>query len=320
MVFEHTCQVPPNCDTDNLHFVVTGRSLNGGTTDQGFFYDNSDSPLPRFVENDTIIDSRLVAPGILVAEIPHTDADPSSIAGLNHVYAVDQFEQVADEEPPFKVVNNGNGYTLYYQVVKSESRTPNNGVLEILNHDFVQLFSQTSSEWDSIGIPVVSDSDPSAVNIYGAQTAELDLLQILGTAAGGTFKFDFGLADQPVVFMTTPGAGPEEIASQMVDAINAGGFSTISAELHEPDKIRLFTNDCEFHVQMIDAGIDLRCIPDSEPDRPADFDDNGVVNGADLGLFLNAMASQPDDAGPFDLNGDGEIDSADLGLVLANWG
>ena len=241
---------------------------------------------------------------------------PLSIAGLNHVYAVDQYEQVADEEPPFKIVNNGNGYTLYYHVEKSETRTPNNGVLEVLNHDFVQLFSQTASEWDAIGIPVVSDSDPSAVNIYGAESVELDLLQILGTATGGTFKFDFGLSDQPVVFMTTPGAAPEETASQMVDAINASGLSTISAELHEPDKIRLVTSDCEFHVQMVDAGIDMRCIPDSEPDRPADFNNDGLVNAADLGLLLAAW----EDSGFTDINNDGTTNAADLGMLLADWG
>ena len=182
--FEVTCQLPADCNTDSLYFVATGRGLNSGSTDQGLILENGEPKLPRFMDTDAIIDSRLVAPSILVAEIPVPLIDTPSISGSNHVYVVDQFEQVVDEEAPFKVVNNGNGYTLYYQVVESATRTSNNGVLEVLNHDFVQLFSQTSEEWDSIGIPVVTHEDPSAVNIFGAESVDMDVIQILGTAAG----------------------------------------------------------------------------------------------------------------------------------------
>jgi hypothetical protein len=53
------------------------------------------------------------------------------------------------------------------------------------------------------------------------------------------------------------------------------------------------------------------------PTCPADLDGNGVVDGADLGLLLNAW-------GPFataaDLNGDGQVNGGDLGLLIAAWG
>jgi len=50
---------------------------------------------------------------------------------------------------------------------------------------------------------------------------------------------------------------------------------------------------------------------------PADFTGDGIVDGADLGLLLNAWSAG---GGPFDLNGDGVIDGADLGILLSAWG
>ena len=318
--FEVTCRLPAGCNTDSLYFVATGRGLNSGSTSQGLSVNNSGPRLPRFLDAESIIDSRLVAPSILVAEIPHPEVEVPSISDLNHVFVADQLQQVVDEEAPFKIIDNGSSHTLYYHVVESASRTFNNGVLEVLNHDFVQLFSQTSAEWDIIGIPVVSDDHPEAMNIFGTEGIDMHALQILGTATGGTFELDFCEGDHPVIFTTTLGATPEETASQMVDAINAMEFTTVTAELHEPDQVRFIADLLDVHFLMVDGGIDLRCVATSDPGRPADFDDNGVVNGADLGLFLNAMASPPSDVGPFDLTGDGQIDAADLGMVLADWG
>jgi alpha-tubulin suppressor-like RCC1 family protein len=51
---------------------------------------------------------------------------------------------------------------------------------------------------------------------------------------------------------------------------------------------------------------------------PADFDQDGDVNGADLGILLSAwgVTGQPG----VDLNADGMISGADLGLLLSAWG
>jgi hypothetical protein len=46
-----------------------------------------------------------------------------------------------------------------------------------------------------------------------------------------------------------------------------------------------------------------------------DFDDNGVVNGADLGFLLSGWGTANGD-----LNGDGVVNGADLGAILAVWG
>jgi len=49
----------------------------------------------------------------------------------------------------------------------------------------------------------------------------------------------------------------------------------------------------------------------------ADLNGDGVVDGADLGVLLDAWGSGP---GQADLNGDGVVDGADLGLLLSAWG
>ena len=48
-----------------------------------------------------------------------------------------------------------------------------------------------------------------------------------------------------------------------------------------------------------------------------DIDDNGVVDGVDLGRFLAMWGSNNPD---FDFNGDGVVDGQDLAILLANWG
>ena len=47
-----------------------------------------------------------------------------------------------------------------------------------------------------------------------------------------------------------------------------------------------------------------------------DLDDNGLVDGTDLGLLLTQWGTK----GSGDLNGDGIVDGGDLGILLANWG
>jgi hypothetical protein len=49
-----------------------------------------------------------------------------------------------------------------------------------------------------------------------------------------------------------------------------------------------------------------------------DFNDDGIVNGADFGSILAAWG--PCSGCPEDLNGDGEVSGADVGLLLSLWG
>ncbi len=51
-----------------------------------------------------------------------------------------------------------------------------------------------------------------------------------------------------------------------------------------------------------------------------DLNGDGVVDGADLGLFLAGWGPCVDCADCIaDLNGDCMVDGADLGILLANW-
>lgn len=50
---------------------------------------------------------------------------------------------------------------------------------------------------------------------------------------------------------------------------------------------------------------------------PADIDESGMVDGADLGYLLNAWNTSDPAA---DLNSDGIVDGADLGNILRSWG
>jgi len=48
-----------------------------------------------------------------------------------------------------------------------------------------------------------------------------------------------------------------------------------------------------------------------------DLNGDGVIDGADLGVLLNAWGMR---GGPADLNGDGVVNGADLGILLNGWG
>ena len=58
-------------------------------------------------------------------------------------------------------------------------------------------------------------------------------------------------------------------------------------------------------------------LPGGDVPCPGDFNGDGKVNGADLGLMLVDFGNKGSVA---DLNGDGRVDGADLGLLLSFWG
>jgi len=51
---------------------------------------------------------------------------------------------------------------------------------------------------------------------------------------------------------------------------------------------------------------------------PGDFNDDGIVDGADFGAIIAAWGPCKDC--PEDMNGDGQIDGSDVGLFVAVWG
>ena len=72
---------------------------------------------------------------------------------------------------------------------------------------------------------------------------------------------------------------------------------------------------------VVEAGIDdVQVLASSCSDAfcPADFNQDGIINGVDLGLLLADWGPNP--GSPADLDGDGEVGGSDIGLVLASWG
>jgi hypothetical protein len=69
------------------------------------------------------------------------------------------------------------------------------------------------------------------------------------------------------------------------------------------------------------ATLDLSCIGDACEGSgcPADYNDDGVVNGIDFGIQLVAWGDCPQGC-PEDLNNDGEVNGIDIGLFLVEWG
>ena len=63
--------------------------------------------------------------------------------------------------------------------------------------------------------------------------------------------------------------------------------------------------------------LTITCDPIGGNDCPEDINDDGVVDGADLGLLLGAWGTGGSDA---DVNEDGNVNGADLGLLLGAWG
>ena len=60
--------------------------------------------------------------------------------------------------------------------------------------------------------------------------------------------------------------------------------------------------------------LEITCTPFEDP-CPEDLNNDGVVDGADLGLLLGSWGT-----GGQDINGDGVVNGADLGLLLGAWG
>jgi hypothetical protein len=85
-------------------------------------------------------------------------------------------------------------------------------------------------------------------------------------------------------------------------------------------RIRFIAADDNGSQTRVEAGIDAivvqatECIED--PGIPGDINNDGLVNGTDLGLFLAMWGNL---GGPADFNGDGEVTGADLGILIANW-
>lgn len=93
---------------------------------------------------------------------------------------------------------------------------------------------------------------------------------------------------------------------------STGGAFTLSGTIGQPD-----TGDMTGGDFALSGGFwpGAASVPGTPP-CVGDLNGDGEINGADLGLLLNAWGT----SGSADLNGDGDVNGADLGLLLNAWG
>ena len=130
----------------------------------------------------------------------------------------------------------------------------------------------------------------------------------------------------PSSIFSINGAEPGSMATGMFES-KAGSSVEIPLQLYAIDyamgyqDIVLFTRTGDADNEYVPLGsfmVSIAPPTGDTPPCPADFNNDGKVDGGDLGLMLSAWGNC--DACQQDLNGDGKVDGGDLGLLLAAWG
>lgn len=112
------------------------------------------------------------------------------------------------------------------------------------------------------------------------------------------------------------GPGRYSLAWHTVDGggvtFSTGGAFTLGGTIGQPDAGPVMSGG-EFQLiggfwAAATSGVPVTCAED--------LNDDGVVNGGDLGLLLGNWGG----AGLGDLTGNGTVDGADLGILLSAWG
>ncbi|MDG2021531.1 MAG: hypothetical protein P8J59_06245 [Phycisphaerales bacterium] len=150
-----------------------------------------------------------------------------------------------------------------------------------------------------------------------------------------TMEGDFGTGPQPFEFpvvLPVSGelvVGAEETRLAMVSALSVSGEQPVDfppfeqiplslptlppgeelADLLLDGTVETFTSDLELSMSLV-AFAEVAY-------SPADFNHDGVVNGADLGLLIGAWGLC--EGCPEDINQDGLVNGADLGLLFGDW-
>ena len=142
-----------------------------------------------------------------------------------------------------------------------------------------------------------SDAAPA-----GSTPAEVDPLVVQASADGG--------ATWATVMSITTYPTPNAWVRTSVQ------LGSILPSLTAQVQVRFSVSDTPDN-SITEAGIDDFSLMVTTCVNPCtgDFDDNGVVNGADLGFLLSGWGTANGD-----LNGDGVVNGADLGAILAVWG
>lgn len=129
--------------------------------------------------------------------------------------------------------------------------------------------------------------------------------------AGTTFSFTLDVANP-------------DVQAYLQESLASGRLYVTIASLFETQQQgatgypRFYTKENQLVIDEIAsaATLALKVLIESDPLVFADLNDDGTVDGADLGLLLGAWETGDEAA---DLNQDGIVDGADLGLLLGAW-
>jgi hypothetical protein len=157
----------------------------------------------------------------------------------------------------------------------------------------------TSAQYGNWAIATFGDGESAGKAVNDAVTFAVPFT--FGT------PFKLGIYAKAVAGMRSsgfvPGIGTATVGFD--DGLTWGGISAVYLENLTP---------VDGYTIVSGSGTDWSDAFDATPSDPADFNGDGAVDGADLGLLLSAWGT-PDG----DLNGDGTTDGADLGLLLSAW-
>jgi len=150
----------------------------------------------------------------------------------------------------------------------------------------------------SLGAPIGNNLGRNdAINIYDAAG------QLVDSLTYGDQAFPGSIRTQRISGWTIDGIGADDPYAWQLSEVGDAQESFVSASGDIGNPGTLILRDPK------------------KPGIPGDLDGDGVVNGADLGILLNAWGDCPSKGDcPADINGDGVVDGADLGVLLNNWG
>jgi hypothetical protein len=130
-------------------------------------------------------------------------------------------------------------------------------------------------------------------------------------AKNGTYRFSFcGSGRRRLVLSSSPNLAAETITRALDGCINGGG--RITAQLQAGTTYYVAAG---YEWANDDACQTRSATVEYIPSCPADFNDDDVTDGIDLGVLLAAWGTPARD-----ITGDGVTDGIDLGILLAMWG
>lgn len=204
----------------------------------------------------------------------------------------------------------------------------------------ITTIADTSGAFTSVGnVPSINDSGgvgffAGNVNVQGIYTGDGGPLTLVADTNGPFAQFTLSdpainnLGD--VAFIANLDAGGKGIfigpdpATDTVIQIGDPLFGSTLTGLASSIGPRAINDrgDITFTYILENGQMGVAvAVADGPPANPADFNRDGIVDGADLAILLGAWGSCVDcDNCPADLDGNCDVDGADLAILLGNWG